>query len=137
MSMLMGDLLTLVQENIPVKLLVFNNQALGFVEMEQRVEGLLDNFTTLKNPDFAKLAEVCGMRGWKVSRTSDLEQAMKQWLSTDEPAILDVDVNRVELVMPPEIELSQVASTALFGVKAVLNGRATEVVSLLRDNFLR
>jgi len=137
MSMLMGDLLTLVQEKIPVKLLVFNNHSLGFVEMEQRVEGMLDNFTELKNPDFAKLAEACGLKGWKVNHTSGLEPAMQAWLASDQPAILDVDVNRVELVMPPEIEISQVASTALFGLKAVLNGRGTEVVSLLRDNFLR
>ena len=61
LSMLMGDLLTLVQEDIPVKLLVFNNGSLGFVEMEQRTEGLLDAFTALRNPDFRQLAEVCGL----------------------------------------------------------------------------
>lgn len=137
MSMLMGDLLTLVQEKLPVKLLIFNNSSLGFVEMEQRVEGLLDSYTDLQNPDFARLAEVCGLRGWKVENANDLEGAMQSWLAADGPALLDVKVNRVELVMPPKVTAGQVASTAMFGVKAVLDGRAGEVVSLLRDNFLR
>ena len=137
MSMLMGDLLTLVQENIPVKLIIFNNESLGFVEMEQRVEGLLDSFTHLKNPDFANVAKSLGLEGWHVDNVDQLEESMKQWLATDKPAILDVKVSRMELVMPPKIEAGQVASTAMFGLKAVLNGRTDEVVSLFKDNFLR
>lgn len=137
LTMLMGDLLTLVQENIPVKLVIFDNSSLGFVEMEQRVEGLLDAYTELKNPDFSRVAESMGIRGWKVDNAEELEGAMAQWLRCEGPAILDVKVNRMELVMPPKIEAGQVASTALFGVKAVLNGRTDEVVSLLRDNFIK
>ena len=119
LSMLMGDLLTLVQENLPVKLLIYNNHSLGFVEMEQKVEGLLDNYTDLKNPNFAELAIACGLEGHRVTKTSDLPSAMKVWLASDKPAILDVHVNRVELVIPPEIKASQVASTAMFGIKAM------------------
>lgn len=137
MTMLMGDLLTLVQEKLPVKLLIFNNGTLGFVEMEQRVEGLLDAFTSLQNPDFAQLAEVCGLQGWKVESADALEAAMTSWLAAEGPALLDVKVNRVELVMPPRVKVSEVASTAMFGVKAILDGRASEVVSLLRNNFFR
>lgn len=137
LSMLMGDLLTLRQEKLPVKLLVYNNQSLGFVEMEQRVEGLLDAFTGLENPDFVKLADACGIAAWRVEKDDELEDRMRDWLAVDGPALLDVPVNRVELVMPPRIELSQVASTAMFGIKAVLDGRSGEVVDLLRNNFLR
>jgi pyruvate dehydrogenase (quinone) len=137
LTMLMGDLLTLRQEKLPVKLLVFNNASLGFVEMEQRVEGLLDAFTELENPDFVKLADACGLQGWCVRKSTDLEPTMRQWLAADGPALLDVSVSRMELIMPPKIRPSQVASTALFGFKAVFNGRAGEVIDLLRDNFLR
>lgn len=137
LTMLMGDLLTLRQEKLPVKLLVYNNGSLGFVEMEQRVEGLLDAFTELENPDFVKLADACGLPGWRVDREDQLEPAMRRWLDADGPALLDVRVNRMELVMPPKVEFSQVASTALFGVKAVLDGRGREVVDLVRNNFLR
>lgn len=137
LAMLLGDLLTLVQEKIPVKLLIFNNNSLGFVEMEQRVEGLLDAYTSLQNPDFGALAKICGLYGARVEQADELEPAMRAWLSHDGPALLDVKVNRMELVMPPKIEASQVASTALFSLKAVLNGRTNEVYSLLRNNFWR
>lgn len=137
LTMLMGELLTLVQEKIPLKLIVFHNNTFGFVEMEQRVEGLVDHFTGLHNPDFAKLAEACGIKGWHVESADTLEPAMDAWLRHDGPALLDVEVNQMELVMPPKIEASQVAGTALFGVKAVLDGRTREVVDLLRNNFLR
>ncbi|WP_144097906.1 thiamine pyrophosphate-dependent enzyme [Croceicoccus sediminis] len=137
LTMLMGDLLTLVQEKIPLKLVVFRNDTLGFVEMEQRVEGLVDHFTGMHNPEFAKLAEACGIAGWHVANANDLEAAMDGWLRHDGPALLEVKVNQMELVMPPKIEASQVASTAMFGIKAVLDGRTREVVDLLRNNFLR
>lgn len=137
MTMLMGDLLTLVQENIPVKLLIYNNESLGFVEMEQRVEGQLDSFTKLQNSDFAEVAKAMGLDAWRVEQPEDIDNAMKQWLASDKPALLDVKVSPMELVMPPKIEAGQVASTALFGIKAVLNGRMSEVTDLLKDNFLR
>ncbi|WP_322867776.1 thiamine pyrophosphate-dependent enzyme [Aquicoccus sp. G2-2] len=137
LSMLMGDLLTLRQEKLAVKLLVFNNGSLGFVEMEQRVEGLLDSFTELENPDFSMLAKSCGIGGYRADNAETLEAVMAEWLAHDGPALLDVPVNRMELVMPPKIEAGQVASTALFGLKAVLDGRAREVVSLLKTNFLK
>ncbi|MDG6078062.1 ubiquinone-dependent pyruvate dehydrogenase [Erythrobacter litoralis] len=137
LTMLMGELLTLVQENIALKLIVFHNNSFGFVEMEQRVEGLVDHYTGLHNPDFAKLAKACGIEGWHVENANALEPAMDAWLRHDGPALLDVKVNQMELVMPPKIEASQVAATALFGVKAVLDGRTGEVVDLLKNNFLR
>jgi pyruvate dehydrogenase (quinone) len=137
LTMLLGDLLTLVQERIPVKLLVFNNGSLAFVEMEQRVEGLLDAYTHLQNPNFASLASVCGMYGARVEAAGDLEAEMESWLGHDGPALLDVKVSHLELVMPGKLEVSQVASSALFGAKAVLSGRADELLELLRDNFLR
>jgi pyruvate dehydrogenase (quinone) len=137
LTMLMGDLLTLVQENLPVKLLVFHNNSLGFVEMEMKVEGLLDAFTGLQNPEFSDVARACGFYGAKVDNADDLEVAMTEWLGQNGPALLDVHVNRMELVMPPTIEVGEVVSTAIYGVKAVLNGRLNDVWTLVRDNVLK
>jgi pyruvate dehydrogenase (quinone) len=134
-SMLLGDLLTAVQENIPIKVIVYNNSSLGFVEMEQKVEGLLDAFTELKNPDFARLAEAIGFYGRRVDDASTLEEAVRDVLSQPGPALLDVKVNRYELVMPPKVEVGQVLHTALYSAKAIIAGRGMEVEELVRTNF--
>ncbi|OBU48784.1 thiamine pyrophosphate-dependent enzyme [Stenotrophomonas maltophilia] len=137
LAMLLGDLLTAVQEKLPIKVVVFNNGSLNFVELEQKVEGLLDNYTDLKNPDFGRLAEVIGFHGRTVTRSEDLEEAVQDFLAQRGPALLDVHTSRAELVMPPQIEARQVAGTALYAAKAVLNGRFDDVKHLLVDNFLK
>jgi len=135
-AMLLGDLLTAVQEEIAVKVVVYNNGALDFVELEMKVEGLIDAYTDLKNPDFARLADVVGLRGWRVERNEDLEAAVIAFLAHPGPALLDVKVNRTELVMPPQIEAAQVGGMALYFAKAVLSGRAGDVKDLIGSNFL-
>lgn len=137
LSMLLGDLLTVVQEKIDIKIVVYNNSSLGFVEMEMKVEGLLNAFTDLVNPNFAALGEVIGLKGWRVEHNEELEDAVVAFLAHVGPAILDVRVNRMELVMPPEIEASQVLGTALYSTKAVFSGRAGDVIELIGSNFLK
>jgi pyruvate dehydrogenase (quinone) len=135
-AMLLGDLLTVVQEKIPIKVVVYNNGTLGFVELEMKVEGLLNAYTDLENPDFAKLAEVIGIRGWRVERNEELEASVIAFLAHPGPALLDVRVNRMELVMPPRVEASQVIGTALYSAKAILGGRSGDVLELIESNFL-
>ena len=136
-AMLLGDLLTAIQEKIPLKIVVFNNGTLGFVELEMKVEGLLNAFTDLQNPDFGKLAEIIGFRGWTVDHNEKLEPAILEFLAHPGPALLDVHVNRTELVMPPKIEPGMVLGTVLYGAKAVLSGRAHDVIDMLESNFLK
>ena len=133
LAMLMGDLLTAVQENLPIKVCVYDNASLGFVELEQKVEGLLDSYTDLKNPDFARVAEAIGFWSRRVEKASELELAVSQWLDAPGPALLDVVTDRMELVMPPRIEAGQVLGTALYSAKAVLSGRGDDVAGLLRN----
>ena len=136
-AMLMGELLTAVQHDIGIKVVVFNNGTLGFVEMEMKIEGMLDAYTKLKNPDFARLAEVVGFHGQRVERAEDLEGAMQEFLAHPGPALLDVTVNGMELVMPPTIAASQAVSTMVYSAKAILEGRARDVVELVKTNFLQ
>jgi pyruvate dehydrogenase (quinone) len=124
------------KRNIPIKIAVVNNGTLGFVEMEMRVEGLLDAFTQLKNPNFARLAEVIGYGGWRVEKADDLEAAVRAWLAHPGPALLDVLTDRMELVMPPKVELSQIFGMSLYSAKAILSGRAGDVIELLDENYL-
>jgi pyruvate dehydrogenase (quinone) len=131
-AMMLGDLLTAVQEKLSIKVCIINNGTLGFVELEQKVEGLLEAYTELQNPDFAKVAESIGFWGKRIEQASDLEAAVQQWLAQPGPALLDVVTDRFELVMPPKIELSQVFGTALYSAKAVLAGRAGDAVELIK-----
>jgi pyruvate dehydrogenase (quinone) len=133
LAMLLGDLLTTVQEKLPIKVAVFNNGSLGFVELEQKVEGLLDAYTDLHNPNFARVAEAIGIFGLRVEDSGGLPEAVQAWLKTPGPALLDVLVPRSELVMPPKIDVSQVLGTALYSAKAILAGRAGEVIDLAKD----
>jgi pyruvate dehydrogenase (quinone) len=135
LSMLLGDLITAVQQKIPVKIAVFNNRSLGFVELEMKVEGLLDAYTNLENPDFARVAQAIGFEARRVERAEDLEAAVRDWIAAPGPALLDVVTDRMELVMPPKIEVAQVLGTALYAGKAVLAGRAGDVWELVTDNF--
>lgn len=137
LTMMMGDLITAVQENIAIKVAVYNNGSLGFVELEQKVEGLLDAYTELKNPDFAKVAEAVGIYGRRVESAAELEAEVQAWLEHPGPALLDVTTDRFELVMPPNIQASQVLGTALYSVKAVLSGRGGDVVDMIKDNFVK
>lgn len=135
LTMLMGDLLTAIQEKIPIKIAVFNNGSLGFVEMEMKVEGLLNAYTDLVNPDFARVAEAIGFHARRVERDEDLESAVQDWLAQPGPALLDVVVSRLELVTPAHIEPGQVFGTALYSAKALLGGRAGDVWDLALDNL--
>jgi pyruvate dehydrogenase (quinone) len=131
LAMLLGDLLTAVQEKLPIKVAVFDNGSLGFVELEQKVEGLLDAYTNLVNPDFAKVAEAMGFWGRRVERSEDVEGAVQAWLAAPGPALLDVLTDRYELVVPPVATAEQVFGMALYSAKGVLAGRGDEVAALI------
>src|SRR5271170_1997344 len=107
LAMLLGDLLTLRQLNLPVKVVVFNNGSLGFVELEMKAAGLVDYGTDLVNPNFAKLAESADIMGIRVEAPEDLRPALQTALDHDGPCLVDVKVNRQELAMPPTIKVEQ------------------------------
>src|ERR1700722_18656480 len=136
-TMLMGDLLTLTQMDLPVKVVVFHNSKLGFVDMEQKVAGYLPIGVDLKNPDFAKMAEAVGILGIHVEDPADLEQAITRALAHRGPALLDVMTSPQELAMPPKIGLEQAYGFSLFMIKAVLRGRGSELVELAETNLFR
>jgi len=132
-AMMLGDLITAVQEKLPIKVCIVNNGTLGFVELEQKVEGMIEAFTELKNPDFARLAETIGFWSRRIEKSADLDAAVQQWLAAPGPALLDVVTDRFELVMPPKIDASQVFGTALYSVKAILAGKGRDVVGLMEN----
>ena len=137
LAMLLGDLLSMQQLKIPVKVVVFNNSALGFVELEMKATGFLENGTTLVNPRFADLAKTAGIHGIRVEDPADVRPALVEAFEHDGPALIDVVVNRMELSMPPSIKLEQAVGFNLWAIKAVLSGRGSELVDLAATNLLR
>ncbi|RBP16196.1 pyruvate dehydrogenase (quinone) [Roseiarcus fermentans] len=133
LTMLLGDLITAVQEKIPIKIAVVNNGKLGFVELEMKGDGLLDAYTNLDNPDFARVAGAIGFQAQRVEKAEDLEAAVSAWIAAPGPALIDVVTDPMELVMPPKFEADQVFGMALYSVKAVLAGRGKDVWELATD----
>jgi pyruvate dehydrogenase (quinone) len=136
-AMLMGDLLTLRQHELPVKVIVYRNDALAFVELEMKAAGILDFTTDLRNPNFAKIAEGAGLLGLKAETADQVEPAIAQALVYDGPALVEVAVARQELSMPPTITLEEAKGFSLYMLRAVLNGRGDEVVDLAKTNLFR
>jgi pyruvate dehydrogenase (quinone) len=136
-SMLMGDMLSLRQLALPVKIVVFNNGLLGFVDMEMKAAGFLNVGTDLDNPDFAKIAQAAGMAGFRVEDPAELKPALQQALAHNGPALVDVVTAKMELVMPPKIEVEQALGFSLYAAKAIINGRGTELIELARTSLFR
>lgn len=134
-AMLLGDLLTLKQLNLPVKLVIYNNSSLGFVELEMKEAGLLPFETTLDNPGFAALAESVGIRGIRVADPGDLHASLAEAFAHPGPVVIDAIVKRAELSMPPTIELEQAKGFSLYALKAVMSGRGNEILDLAKDNL--
>jgi pyruvate dehydrogenase (quinone) len=135
LAMLMGDMLSLRQLGAPVKVVVFKNSSLAFVELEMKAAGILDFATQLTDADFTKIAEGAGLLGLKAEKPEDVRPMLTQALAHDGPTLLEVSVNRQELSMPPSITLGQMTGFTLYMVKAVLSGRGDEIVDLAKTNL--
>jgi pyruvate dehydrogenase (quinone) len=137
LAMLMGDLLTLRQHELPVKVVVFRNDALAFVELEMKAAGFLDFGTGLHNPDFARIADAAGLLGLTAETPEQVRPMIGEALEHDGPALVEVLVARQELSMPPTVTLKQAAGFSLFMLRAVLSGRGDEIVDLAKVNLFR
>lgn len=137
LAMLMGDLLTLRQLKLPVKVVVFKNNALAFVELEMKAAGFLDYATDLHNPNFARIAEGAGLLGLTAEAPEQVRPMLIQALQHDGPALIEVLVNRQELALPPSIKMDQMIGFSLFMIKAVLSGRGDEIIDLATSNVFR
>jgi pyruvate dehydrogenase (quinone) len=136
-TMLMGDFLSLAQLKLPVKVVVFNNGTLGFIELEQKSTGFLDFGTELINPNFAAMAEAIGIRGIRLEDPGQVGDGIAAAFAHDGPVLVDAVVNRTELAMPPSITLEMAKGFSLYMVKALMNGRTDEIVDLAKTNLWR
>jgi pyruvate dehydrogenase (quinone) len=136
-TMLMGDLLSLSQLKLPVKVVVFNNGSLGFIELEQKSTGFLDFGTGLDNPNFAAMAEAVGIKGVRLEDPGEVEDGIRAALAHDGPVLVDAVVNRSELAMPPAVTAEMAKGFTLYMVKAVMSGRGDEIIDLAKSALWR
>lgn len=137
LAMLLGELLTLRQLKLPVKIVVFNNSSLNFVELEMKAAGLVNFGTELDNPNFADLANAIGIRGVRVEEPDDLEGALREAFAHDGPALIDVVTARQELSIPPTITVAQAKGFSLYALRTILSGRGEELLDLAQTNLFR
>jgi pyruvate dehydrogenase (quinone) len=135
LAMLLGDLLTTKQHDLPIKIVVFNNSLLGFVSMELKAAGYVDTNVDLSRTDFAQIAKGAGIWSVRVEESEQLEGALRDAFAHDGPALVDVVTDKHELAMPPAIELSQAKGFSLYMLRAILNGKGDEIVELARTNL--
>lgn len=135
LSMLLGDILSARQLNLPIKIIVVNNSSLGFVAMEMKAAGYLDTGTDFIATDFSAIAKGAGLQSMRVTESEDLPQALRSFLALPGPALLDVVTDKHELAMPPTVTIEQAKGFSLYMLHAVLNGKANEVIELAKSNL--
>jgi pyruvate dehydrogenase (quinone) len=135
LAMLLGELLTLRQQALPVKVVVFNNGSLAFVELEMKAAGIVNYATDLDNPNFADVARAIGLHGARVERPHELEGALRQAFAHDGPAVIDIVTARQELSIPPKLNLEQIKGFTLYATRTILSGRANEILELAKTNL--
>jgi pyruvate dehydrogenase (quinone) len=135
-TMLLGDLLPTVQENLPIKVVVYDNGKLGFVDIEQKAAGLEPVYTDLKNPDFGEIAKAVGIWGQMVSKAGELEDSVQAWLSQPGPALLHVKVKPMQLITPPSpfAAPESVIGMGVYTAKALLHGKGHDVWEMVVEN---
>jgi pyruvate dehydrogenase (quinone) len=134
-TMLMGDLLTLAEYELPIKLIVYNNSTLGMVKLEMRVAGYRDFGVDVKPSDFAKMAEAVGIRGIHIQDSGDLKKSLETALRHNGPVLIDVVTNPDALALPPKIDAKEIAGYGLYVAKQTLHGRFFESVDELKGNL--
>jgi pyruvate dehydrogenase (quinone) len=135
LAMLLGELITLRQQQLPVKVVVFTNGALSFVELEMKAGGIVTYGTHLDNPDFAAIARGIGLPGTRVERASELEDALRAAFAHDGPALVDVSTARQELALPPKLTYGQIKGFTLWATRTIVSGGGDEIIELARTNL--
>jgi pyruvate dehydrogenase (quinone) len=135
LAMLLGELITLRQQHLPVKVVVFNNGALSFVELEMKAAGIVTYGTDLDNPDFAGIARAAGLFGVRVNQAGELEDALREAFGHDGPALVEVATARQELSLPPKLTYGQLKGFTLYATRTILSGGGEELVELTKTNL--
>jgi len=135
LSMMLGDLMTIVQYKLPVKIIVFNNRSLGMVKLEMEVAGIPDLETEMLNPDFVKIAEAMGMYGINIDDPDKVKSGLQKAFQQKGPVLVSIWTDPNALAMPPKLEFNQMKGYALYMGRMMLSGRMDEVFNMISSNY--
>jgi len=135
LSMMMGDLMTIVQYKLPVKIIVFNNRSLGMVKLEMEVAGIPDLETDMLNPDFTKIAEAMGMPGITITDPYEVKSKLEKAFMHEGPILITIQTDPNALAMPPKLEFDQIKGMALYMGRMMLSGRMDEAFNIISSNY--
>jgi pyruvate dehydrogenase (quinone) len=135
LSMMMGDLMTIIQYKLPVKIIVFNNRTLGMVKLEMEVAGIPDQETNMLNPDFTKIAEAMGMPGITINDPAEVKPELEKAFLHEGPVLVMIQTDPNALAMPPKLELDQMKGMALYMGRMMLGGRMDEAFKIISSNY--
>jgi pyruvate dehydrogenase (quinone) len=135
LSMMMGDLMTIVQYKLPVKIIVFNNRTLGMVKLEMEVAGIPDLETEMMNPDFTKIAEAMGMPGITIYNPDEVKPGLEKAFLQEGPVMVTIQTDPNALAMPPKLEFDQMKGMALYMGRMMLGGRMDEAFKIISSNY--
>ena len=140
-TMLMGDILTLTQQKLPAKIVIFNNGTLGFVEMEMKAAGYLETGVSLKNPRLRRDGGGDRHQRASASKTrATCPKAPSSEMLSPQPGTGPArrcHQPRKELSMPPKLQAEQVKGFSLYVMRAVMSGRGDSVLDLAKTNLIR
>ncbi len=135
LSMMLGDLMTIVQYKLPVKIIVFNNRSLGMIKLEMQVAGIPDQETDMLNPDFVKVAEAMGILDIGIDNPDDVKSGLERAFMHEGPVLVSIQTDPHALAMPPKLEFDQMKGFALYMGKMMLSGRMDEVFKVVSSNY--
>jgi pyruvate dehydrogenase (quinone) len=135
LAMLLGELLTVAQYRLPVKIVLFNNHRLGMVQLEMEAAGLPHYGCELKNPNFAALAQAAGLMGLRVEDPAEVRPALEQALASSGPALVDVVTDPNVLSMPPKATVQQAQGFALAMTRMAFTGELDDVMDTVMANW--
>jgi pyruvate dehydrogenase (quinone) len=135
LSMLLGELITLVHYDLPVKVILFDNATLGMVRLEMLVDGLPSYGTDSPAIDYAALGTALGIPSVRVEDPTQIRSALRQAFAHDGPALVDLVTDPRALSIPPKITRQQVSGFTAAMSKEILGGGMGEVMAMARSNL--
>jgi pyruvate dehydrogenase (quinone) len=135
LSMLLGDIATIKQYDLPIKVIVFNNRALGLVKLEMEVTGIPDNETDMVNPDFAAIAEATGIKGISIHSADEIDSKLQEAFNHNGPVLVDIYTDPNALMMPSKIEIKMAEGMMLSMTRMMLSGNFQEVIDTVKGNY--